>query len=64
MPPSATELKHKCWILSGTSIIQDGRSLGEEAYGTDLDKLNEGDLVGVMRTEKVINYTFFGKGAY
>lgn len=53
MPASATELKHGCWILSGTSILQDGRSSGDEAYGMDLDKLIEGDIVGVMRTEKV-----------
>lgn len=53
LPASATELKQGCWILSGTSVLQDGRSSGDEAYGTDLDKLNEGDIVGVMRTDKV-----------
>lgn len=55
LPASATELKQGCWILSGTSVLQDGRSSGDEAYGTDLDKLNEGDVVGVMRTDKVNN---------
>lgn len=57
LPASATELKQNCWILSGTSILQDGKSSGDEAYGTDLEKLSEGDVVGVMRTDKV-NYLY------
>ena len=31
--------------------IQDGRSINEN-YGTDLDKLEEGDRVGVLRTSQ------------
>ena len=36
-------------IMSGNSILRDGRSVNEN-YGTDLDKLEEGDRVGVVRT--------------
>lgn len=36
--------------MSGNSILKDGRSIHEN-YGTvDLDKLEEGDRVGVIRT--------------
>lgn len=48
-PSSATELREGTWIMSGHSILKDGRSVNEE-YGTDLDKLEEGDRVGVLRT--------------
>lgn len=58
LPVSAAEFKQGCWILSGTSILQDGRTSGDESYGADLDKLKEGDTVGVMKTDKVIYNTF------
>ena len=35
--------------MSGNSVLKDGRSINEN-YGTDLDKLEEGDRVGVLRT--------------
>ena len=35
--------------MSGNSILKDGRSINEN-YGTDLDKLEEGDRVGVVKT--------------
>lgn len=35
--------------MSGISVLKDGNSL-VEYYGTDLDKLNEGDRVGVLRS--------------
>ena len=38
--------------MSGNSILKDGRSINEN-YGTDLDKLEEGDRVGVLRTSQV-----------
>ena len=43
LPSSATELRNDSWIMSGNSILKDGRSVNE-SYGTDLDKLQEGDL--------------------
>ena len=39
-PSSATELRQGSWIMSGNSILRDGRSVNEN-YGTDLDKLEE-----------------------
>lgn len=43
--------------MSGISVLKDGNSLFEY-YGTDLDKLNVGDRIGVMRTaqDKLIFY--------
>ncbi|CRK92215.1 CLUMA_CG005699, isoform A [Clunio marinus] len=49
LPACASKLKNGTWIMSGISILKDGNSLCEY-YGGDLDKLNEGDRVGVMRT--------------
>lgn len=37
--------------MSGISVLKDGQSL-MEYYGNDLDKLTEGDRVGVMRTSR------------
>lgn len=48
LPSSATNLRDGSWVMSGTSVLHDGRSILEE-YGTDLDQLGEGDRVGVMR---------------
>ena len=36
-PSSATELREGTWIMSGNSILRDGRSINEN-YGTDLGK--------------------------
>ncbi|KAJ9573968.1 hypothetical protein L9F63_008658, partial [Diploptera punctata] len=51
LPSSATDLRDGSWIMSGISILKDGRSV-VEVYGVDLDKLKEGDRVGVMRTSE------------
>lgn len=51
LPSSATDLRDGSWIMSGSSILKDGRSI-VEVYGTDLDKLGEGDRIGVMRTSE------------
>ncbi|XP_067005004.1 neuralized-like protein 4 [Anabrus simplex] len=50
-PSSATDLRDGSWIMSGNSILKDGRSV-VEVYGIDLDKLTEGDRIGVMRTSE------------
>ncbi|XP_028847301.1 neuralized-like protein 4 [Denticeps clupeoides] len=47
-PSSATGLKGGSWIVSGCSVLKDGRSVLEE-YGRDLDQLGEGDHVGIQR---------------
>ena len=39
-------------MLSGCNVYENGKSLVEN-YGSDLDELNEGDRVGVMRTREV-----------
>lgn len=39
-------------IMTGNSILKDGRSV-VEVYGIDLDKLKEGERIGVMRTSEV-----------
>lgn len=51
LPACAGKLKNGTWIMSGISVLKDGNAL-VEYYGDDLDKLNEGDRVGVMRTSK------------
>lgn len=51
LPACASKLKNGTWIMSGISVLKDGQSL-MEYYGNDLDKLAEGDRVGVMRTSK------------
>uniref|UniRef100_A0A8C2D6H2 Neuralized-like protein 4 n=1 Tax=Cyprinus carpio TaxID=7962 RepID=A0A8C2D6H2_CYPCA len=50
-PSSATGLKGGSWIVSGCSVLKDGRSVLEE-YGHDLDQLGEGDHVGIQRNGK------------
>ncbi|TRY99349.1 hypothetical protein DNTS_014891, partial [Danionella cerebrum] len=50
-PSSATGLKGGSWIVSGCSVLKDGRSVLEE-YGRDLDQLGEGDQVGIQRNGK------------
>uniref|UniRef100_A0A336MFI2 CSON000929 protein n=1 Tax=Culicoides sonorensis TaxID=179676 RepID=A0A336MFI2_CULSO len=49
LPACATKLPPQSWIMSGISILKDGCSL-IEYYGTDLDKLEESDKIGVVRT--------------
>lgn len=50
-PSSATGLKGGSWIVSGCSVLRDGRSVLEE-YGRDLDQLAEGDRVGIQRSPR------------
>jgi hypothetical protein len=38
--------------MTGNSILKDGRSV-VEVYGIDLDKLKEGERIGVMKTSEV-----------
>uniref|UniRef100_A0A069DZT6 Putative notch signaling protein n=1 Tax=Panstrongylus megistus TaxID=65343 RepID=A0A069DZT6_9HEMI len=48
-PSSATDLRNGTWVLSGKSILKDGRTL-LEVYPLNLDRIIEGELIGVMRT--------------
>ncbi|XP_046742176.1 neuralized-like protein 4 [Diprion similis] len=49
LPACANKLRLGSWIMSGSGIIRDGQPI-VELYGTDLDTLEEGDFLGVMRT--------------
>lgn len=39
--------------MSGCNLFENGKKIIED-YGPDLDELNDGDRVGVMRTKEVI----------
>lgn len=43
-----TDLNHDTWMLSGSSVLQDGITI-QNGYACDLDKLKEGDRLGIMR---------------
>lgn len=44
--------------MAGNSVIKDGILLVER-YGMDLDRLNQDDRVGIMRTTEVRNFLYF-----
>ena len=43
---------HVIQLMSSRTILQDGETVIEN-YGFDLEKLEEGDTVGLMRTTQV-----------
>ena len=47
-PNTMTDLDHDAWMLSGSSVLQDGITI-QNGYACDLDKLKEGDRLGIMR---------------
>lgn len=47
---STSELNNGTWILSGKSVLQDGRTL-LEMYPLNLDKITEGETIGVLRSK-------------
>ncbi|CAH1773995.1 unnamed protein product [Owenia fusiformis] len=51
LPTSATGFREGTWVMSGSNILKDGHTVVEE-YGKDLDQLNEGDKIGVMRNNQ------------
>ncbi|XP_050081126.1 neuralized-like protein 4 [Anopheles maculipalpis] len=51
LPPCAMKLRNTTWVMSGISVLNDGLLL-VESYGLDLEKLGEGDRVGVQRTAR------------
>lgn len=60
IPASAIELNSGTWILSGKSVLQDGCTL-LEMYPLNLDKITEGETVGVLRS-KTGDLEFFYNG--
>ncbi|EDO39598.1 predicted protein [Nematostella vectensis] len=47
-PNTITDLDHDTWMLSGSSVLQDGATI-LNGYGCDLDKLKENFRLGIMR---------------
>ncbi|ERL95247.1 hypothetical protein D910_12514 [Dendroctonus ponderosae] len=48
-PPCASKIQSGSWIMSGTSVFKNGNCL-IEGYGNDLDKLNQLDRIGLVKT--------------
>ncbi|CAB4005063.1 Hypothetical predicted protein, partial [Paramuricea clavata] len=48
LPITLTDLNHHCWVVSGSSVMQDGNTI-INGYGVDLDSVGMGTKVGVMR---------------
>lgn len=50
-PACASKIHSGAWIMSSTSVYHNGTCLIEH-YGMDLDKLNQEDRIGVVRTSE------------
>ncbi|XP_030761137.1 neuralized-like protein 4 [Sitophilus oryzae] len=50
-PPCASKIQSSSWIMSGTAVFKNGNCLIER-YGFDLDKLNQFDRVGLVKTSE------------
>lgn len=48
-PVSASSFREGTWVMSGGTVLRDGHAVNED-YDCDLDRLSEGDRVGVKRT--------------
>lgn len=56
LPNTATDLTHDTWMLSGSSIMENGTTT-KNNYPCDLDTLTMGTRLGVMRTsDKKLEY--------
>nr|XP_012135898.1 PREDICTED: uncharacterized protein LOC100874771 isoform X5 [Megachile rotundata] len=47
-PSTMTDIDHDTWMLSGSNVMRDGVTLTNN-YACDLDKLVEGNRIGMMR---------------
>lgn len=47
-PSTMTDIDHDTWMLSGSNVMRDGVILRNN-YACDLDKLVEGNRIGMMR---------------
>ncbi|XP_043280017.1 neuralized-like protein 4 isoform X2 [Venturia canescens] len=47
-PSTMTDIDHDTWMLSGSTVMRDGVTLRNH-YACDLDKLTEGNRIGMMR---------------
>lgn len=56
LPSTATDLAHDTWMLSGSSVMENGTTIRNN-YACDLDTLGAGIRIGVMRsTEKSLEF--------
>jgi hypothetical protein len=51
-PACSSKIQNATWIMSGMSFFKSGNCIIER-YGIDLDKLNQDDRIGLMRTSEV-----------
>ncbi|OXA51475.1 Neuralized-like protein 4 [Folsomia candida] len=51
VPRSGTEMRNGTWLMTSSTILHDSQPIIEN-YGFDLEKLEEGDTVGLMRTKQ------------
>ena len=47
-PDTMTDIDHSTWMLSGSSVMQDGCTICSD-YPCDLDRVKIGSIVGVIR---------------
>lgn len=52
LPSCAMNLRHGAWVMTGSGIFHDGDRI-VEMYGMDLNDLEVGNTLGVMRTPDV-----------
>lgn len=52
LPPCAMNLHSGSWIMTSSGIVHNGIRV-VEMYGIDLNELEEGNSLGVMRTSNV-----------
>ena len=57
LPITLTDLNHHCWVVSGSSVMQDGNTI-INGYGVDLDNVAVGTKVGVMRKSDATFHVF------
>lgn len=62
LPSCAMNLRHGSWLMTGCAIFRDGEQV-VETYGVDLNDLEVGHTVGVMRTSNV-SYNLLANAYY
>jgi len=60
-PNTMTDIDYDTWMLSGSAVMKDGNTV-KNNYGCDLDSLNVGHRLGMMRTaEGALHYFINGE---
>ena len=61
-PQSVTSLTEGCWILSGSSVLKDGKQSVPNYYAQQsAQTLREGDALGVMRRGGALHFVINGQ---